>query len=44
MKRLAPFPGRIEHRAVFQRSGVLRGDQGTFDHGFAVAEAHVGDL
>jgi len=44
MARLAPFPGRIDDRAVFERSVVLRGDQGTFVHGFAVAEAHVGDL
>lgn len=44
LERFAPLPGGIEHRAIFQGAGVLGGDQRAFDHGFAVAQADVGDL
>jgi len=44
LERLAPLPGRIEDRTVFQGAGVLGGDQCALDHGFAGAWADVGDL
>ena len=44
LERFAPLPGGIEHRAIFQGAGVLGGDQRALDHGFAVAQADVGDL
>lgn len=44
LKRFAPFPGGIEHRAIFQGACVLGGDQRALDHGFAVAQADVCDL
>lgn len=44
LERLATFPGRIKHRAIFQGAGVVRGNQGPLDHGLAVAEARVDNL
>lgn len=44
LKGLAPLPGRVKHRTVFQGAGVLGGNECPLDHGFTVALADVGDL
>lgn len=43
LERLAAIIGRVEDAAVFELAVVLRGDQGAFDHGLAVAKLDVYD-
>lgn len=44
LERLTARPGRVELAAIGQPAGVLGGDQGTFDGGFAVSLDQVDDL